>query len=388
MARIEIRRATIKLGTKVVSGKDGQLRLDILSRVIKDIAEARERGQEILLVSSGAIGLGKRALKIREKADLPLKQACAAVGQNLLMNAYQSLFSKFDLSVAQVLVTAEDLADRRRYLNLREMLKELLKRNVIPIINENDSVSTMEIEELGKDKVFGDNDKLSALVASKLGSDLLILLTDVDGIYEDNPNHAESAKRMSVIHGIASLESIKKTGKSSVGRGGMAAKIDAIRLASLSGLSTIVSSGEIEGVVGQALSVTNTEKIDFPCTYISPSQNIRGRTHWIGFSSGIEGTLTINRGAQRALEEKKASLLPVGVTEVNGRFNKGDVVRVQSEDGTEVARGIVEYSDQEAREFIGMKSEEIIDKFGKKTTPEVIHRDKLAVFQERSGEEP
>ena len=379
MSLASCQKIVIKLGTKVVTGSGGGFEQGRLANIVADVAALKKAGKEVLIVSSGAVGLGRQVLNQHEKGSLSFRQACAAVGQNLLMTAYQGLFASHGLTVAQVLVTAGDLADRGKYLNLRAMLTDLLALGIVPIINENDSVSTMELMEYGKEKVFGDNDKLSALVACKLGADALILLTDVEAVYDKNPKIHQDAKRLPVLRGAEDLRAIDKTGKSGEGRGGMDSKIQAVQLASLSGVLSVIAAGMGENIVADLIS-THGQQLG---TQILPIRKASARQQWIGFSSGVEGALVVNHGAQSALEEGAASLLPIGVCEVLGEFAEGQVVSVQNESGTEVARGIVAFSSEDLKKVIGKKSAEISKILGKKCPDEAIHRDRLFVFNEK-----
>ena len=302
------------------------------------------------------------------------------------MNAYRSVFARHGLQVAQVLVTAGDLSDRRRYLNLREMLVELLAMKVVPVINENDSVSTMELKTAAGGRVFGDNDKLSALIASKTGSDLLLLLTDVDGLYADNPKTNKSAERIPVIDGFDGLPRLKTSGKSALGRGGMASKLDAVRLASMSGVTSVIASGLRNGVIGKVLqSYASSGDSVCPGTVVKTAGRIRGRRHWIGFSSGIAGVVVINEGAQAALENGTASLLPVGVVDVQGSFAAGSVLSIQNPQGMEIGRGISSFAHTMAARLVGKNSAQIRKLAGRGAPTELIHRDRLVVFQEKKS---
>lgn len=372
-------RIVIKLGTSVVSGAFGSVERGRLDLIVRDVANLRESGRECLLVSSGAVGLGRKLLNQHERNDLALRQACASVGQNLLMTTYQKLFATYGLTVGQVLVTSDDLADRTRYLNLRAMLSELLALGVVPIMNENDSVSTMELQEHGREKIFGDNDQLSALVASKLGADALILLTDVDGVYDRNPRTTRGARKIRRIEDLDELKTIDPTGKSLQGRGGIMSKLKAVQLASMSGVVSIIASGFQEDVI-RLLFSPEGEDVG---THIMPKKKLSARRQWIGFSSGVEGSLTINQGAQQALEESMASLLSVGITEARGQFSAGQVVSIQNEAGIEIGRGIVSYSSEEIGKVTGRKSSEMARLLQRQGPQEIVHRDRLIVFREK-----
>lgn len=248
------KRIVLKLGTNVVTSESGGLEENRIRSILKEVNLFKKQGVEVIVVSSGAVGLGRQTLQEYEKNSLPFKQACAAIGQNLLISNYQKILSEYGIQVAQVLLTSEDLLDEKRYFNLREMLQELLSLGVVPIINENDSVSTMELKEDQVKKSFGDNDMLSARIATKLGADVLVLLTDVDGIYDENPKKNKEAKKINRVLDLKDFEKISKSKKSSHrGRGGMESKIEAVSLASRNGVSSVVASGLKEGVIQKAL---------------------------------------------------------------------------------------------------------------------------------------
>lgn len=373
-------RIVIKLGTKIVTGAHGNVERDRLTNLVRNISEFKKSNKEIILVSSGAVGLGRKILDQHEKNNLAFRQACASIGQNLLITVYQKIFATYGMNVAQVLVTADDLADRKKYLNLRAMLQELLAMGVIPIINENDSISTMELEEFGREKVFGDNDKLSALVASKLGADLLILLTDVNALYDSNPQINHSAKRIPQIHELDDLKVISAEGKSELGRGGVDSKIKAVKLASMSGVPSVIASGFQDDIVEKLL---NSKAGDIG-TFVHARKKISERQKWIGFSSGVEGVIHINEGAQKALEENSASLLPIGILKVEGEFASGAVLSIAFE-GREVARGIVNFSSEDLSKLVGVKGPEVSSVLQKKSPEEIVHRDRLIVFDEKAS---
>ena len=374
----------------MVTGDFGNVERTRLKGIVYDIAELKKQGREVLVVSSGAVGLGRKLLDQHEKNGLPFRQACAAIGQGFLMTEYQKLFATHDLSVAQVLVTANDLSSRKNYLNLRSMLRELLALGVIPIINENDSVSTMELAEQGREKSFGDNDKLSALVASKLEADLLILLTDVDGFFDVNPKLNSDAKLIKKISELDELKSIchlkSEPDGESIGRGGLDSKVKAVQLASMSGVFSIVTSGMIEGRIAEIFSDGQTLPENFRGTCVWPTGKVSARKKWIGFSSGVEGIVTVNKGARLALETTSASLLAVGIIGVEGGFASGDVVSIEA-GGVEVGRGIVNYSSEDIVKLIGHKSSGFAKLLGRPTAEEIVHKDRLVVFDEKKEED-
>jgi glutamate 5-kinase len=376
------KRIVIKLGTQVVVELAGKtldhFASERLARLTRQCADLVRTGKEVILVSSGAVGLGRQALQLPVGLSLTDKQACAAVGQSLLMNAYRELFAQSGLLTAQVLLTATDFADRKHYLNLRQTLETLLKLKVVPIINENDTTSTMELQEELYTKSFGDNDMLSALVASKLDADLLVILTNVDGIYTDNPATNPQATRVSKIEHFQDLQRIDATGQSLLGRGGMSSKLEAARIASISGVYTYIASGLQDEPLLPLLNATE----EMPGTLVFPQASLRGKKRWIGMASGYHGIVVVNEGARKALVEKQASLLAIGVVAVQGQFSAQQVVSIQNEQGLEIGRGLTHYSGEEIDKIKGLRSERIAellrpDHPGRQ---EIIHRDNLVIF--------
>ncbi len=378
---IQAKRIVIKLGTQIVIQEDGSLAEDRLHSLISQCAQLVCEGRNVLLVSSGAVGLGRQVLNLKEpKLALAEKQACAAVGQNLLMDLYRESFEKHQLVTAQLLLTALDFSDRQRYLNLKETFKKLLDFGVIPVINENDTVSITEIQE-DKTKSFGDNDKLSALVASKLDADLLIILTNVAGIYTQNPLTHPDAALIPIIEGFEQLKEIGLDGKSMYGRGGMATKVEAAKIASMSGVHTLIASGLTENILLDAC-----QGKDIPGTWIMAQNAIPGRKRWLGLASGYNGVVVVNDGAKQALVSKGASLLPIGIVDVQGDFQSRQIVSIQDEDGIELGRGLIHFSAQETRQIQGQQSQEISKILGLNDLDHevVIHRDNLVIYQEYS----
>jgi glutamate 5-kinase len=368
----DAQRVVIKLGTRLLTKEDGAVASPRLGKIVSQCAHlVQEEGKKVILVSSGAVGLGRISLGIEKLSDVSAKQACAAVGQGLLMQRYQRSFARHGLMTAQLLVTADDFSDRRRYLNLRDTFERLLSYKVIPIVNENDSVSTMELQEDSRTHSFGDNDLLSALVASKLGADLLLILTDVDGIYDSNPKTNPDAKPIGELDDFDDLKKLELKGQSAYGRGGVTSKIEAARLASLSGVSTVIASGLKKDAI-----------LECAGTLVRPRLKLKGRQRWIGLSSGFGGVIQVNLGAVEALIKKKASLLPSGVTGVRGTFSANEVVSVETEQGREIGRGIVYFSSRQIAKIQGCHSREISEKLGATDHQEIIHRDHLVIFGE------
>jgi len=373
------RRVVIKLGTAVLMRDDGSPALSRFYSFIESIADLKRAGREVLLVSSGAVGLGAQQLNLPRKPQLlPLKQACAAVGQGRLMALYADGFERLGVTTAQVLLTEEDFSNRQRYLNLRGTLAKLLELGALPIINENDTVSTAELEsEEASPQLrvnFGDNDKLSALVASKTEADLLVILTDVDGLYSAEPGSADARLIPFVAEVTQEVEELARGPSvvSKVGRGGIRTKIEAARIAAHSGCAAVIAGGKIPGIITRIFA---GEEVG---TLFQPQSGLPGKRRWIAFATTVKAALVVNQGARRALLEGKASLLAAGVTAVRGAFERGDVVSVLDDREQEFARGIVNYSSDEARRISGQHSAKIDELIENRNYDALITRDNIA----------
>jgi glutamate 5-kinase len=378
------RRVVIKLGTAVLMREDGGPALSRFYSFIESIADLKRAGREVLLVSSGAVGLGAQQLNLTRKPQLlPLKQACAAIGQGRLMALYSDGFDRLGVTTAQVLLTEEDFSNRQRYLNLRGTLGKLLELGALPIINENDTVSTAELESEETSPQlrvnFGDNDKLSALVASKTEADLLVILTDVDGLYTAEPSSADARLIPLVAEITPEIEDLAREPSSSskAGRGGIRTKIEAARIAAHSGCATVIAGGKLPGILARIFA---GEEVG---TLFLPQSGLPGKRRWIAFATTVKAALVVNEGARRALEERKASLLAAGVTEVRGAFERGDVVSVIDEREQEFARGIVNYSSDEARRITGQHSAKIDELIENRNYDALITRDNIAFLEKR-----
>jgi len=370
----EAKRFVIKLGSSLFFNESGNLALGRIYSFIEDIAEACLTGRQVIVVSSGAVALGANALKMKSTAAMLVqKQAFAAVGQSRLMNLYEQGFAKYGLNAAQILLTEEDFSNRTRYLNLRNTLMTLLEMGVIPIINENDTISTDELEITGRSPSFGDNDKLSALVMSKLEAQALILLSDVDGLFTDNPRANSKATLIEQVQEITPEIEALASGKSARGRGGMATKLQAARIAMNSGGMAIIANGSKAGVLKRILSGEIEGTL-----FVGKSDTISSKRRWIAFASAIAGRIHINEGALNAIQKKNASLLYAGVTRVESEFNHGDVVSIVAPNGQEVARGIVNYSSADASKLVGKHSDEIAGIASMKNYDAFITRDNIA----------
>jgi glutamate 5-kinase len=374
----EARRIVVKLGSNLFFNDGGAIALGRIFSFIEDIAAARLAGRQLIVVSSGAVALGADALKMKSStASLAQKQAFAAVGQSRLMNLYEQGFGKYGLTAAQVLLTEEDFSSRTRYLNLRHTLTTLLEMGVIPIINENDTVSTTELEITDRSPSFGDNDKLSALVMTKLEASALILLSDVDGLFTDNPRENPKAEFIPEVHEINSDIQALPGRKSARGRGGMSTKLDAARIAMNSGGIAIIANGLKTGILGRVLSGENEGTL-----FVGKTGSLSGKRRWIAFASGVSGRIHINEGAVDAITKRNASLLYAGVTRIENEFEQGDVVSIMGPSGQEIARGIVNYSSADAAKLIGKHSDDIARLATSKNYDAFITRNNIAFLTE------
>ncbi len=362
------RRIVVKVGSSLlVERSSGQVHHSWLQTLATDIKALRDRGQEVLLVSSGAIALGRRQLGLAPgKLKLEESQAAAAVGQIRLAHAWKEALEQHQLTVAQILLTFGDTEERRRYLNARSTINTLLKLGSIPVINENDTVATAEIR-------YGDNDRLAARVAQMIGADCLVLLSDVDGLYTADPTRDVNAKFIPEVHGIsAEIEAMAGGASSDVGSGGMATKVAAAKIAVTAGCHMCVS-------LGKELHPLKRLEQGARCTWFYPDENpTTVRKQWIAGSLKPAGELIIDKGALAALTRGK-SLLPAGIIKVIGRFERGDAVLIRSIEGTEIARGLCAYSSEDAERIHGRQSHEIEALLGYRGRDEMIHRDDLVI---------
>ena len=366
----QIKRLVVKIGSGVIASSAHGLDHARLEALAAEIAELKKAGTEIILVSSGAIlsGLEKLGVEMRPK-NIPLKQAAAAVGQSRLMWAYEKAFEARGLTVAQILLTSDDLDDRKRFLNSRNTLTTLLSLNVIPVINENDTVVVEEIR-------FGDNDNLAALVTHLADAQLLVILSDVEGLYSDDPRRNPGARLIPVVGKInAEIERLAKDTSTREGTGGMRSKIQAARKVAGTGVPAVIAYGRRAGVIGEIMKGGAVGTLFLP-----DSGKRTSRKHWIAFGSRTKGRLVLDAGAVEALTTKGRSLLPSGVVRVEGRFEAGDAVSCLDPRGREVAKGLVNFSSAEVSKIKGAKTAEIAGILGYKDYDEVIHRDNLVIL--------
>jgi glutamate 5-kinase len=365
----QARRVVVKVGSALlVDAASGRVNRTWLETLVEDLLRLRKRGQRVILVSSGAIALGRRHLGLKHGTlRLEESQAAAAVGQIRLAHAYKELLEASEVTVAQVLLTLEDSERRRRYLNARATLEALLELGALPVINENDTVATAEIR-------YGDNDRLAARVAQMVGADCLVLLSDVAGLYSADPNKDPGARFIHEVRQITpAIEAMAGRSASLVGSGGMSAKILAAKIAVAAGCHMCIAAGAHRHPLRRI-----EEGAD--CTWFVPTATpAAARKQWIAGTLRPAGAVTIDAGAQRALLEGR-SLLPAGVTGARGRFDRGDTVSIVSADGAEIARGIIAYSDADAARIMGRQSSEIAELLGFRGRDEMIHRDDLVLL--------
>jgi len=365
---VSAKRVVIKIGSALlVDGQTGQLRKEWLSALSHDIAAMRKRGQEVLIVSSGSIAMGRNVLGLKSgPLKLEESQAAAAAGQIQLAHAYQEILATVDLTVAQILLTLSDTEERRRYLNARSTLSTLLTLGAIPVVNENDTVATSEIR-------YGDNDRLAARVAQMIGADCLILLSDVNGLYNTDPTNNPDAQFIPEVTKISN-EILEMAGgvQTSVGSGGMVTKLKAAQIATAAGCQMYITDGR---PLNPLHAMENGAR---STCFIAQDTPRSARKKWIAGGLGSHGRLVVDAGAENALQRGK-SLLPAGVTAVTGSFQRGDLVTLYSHDERELGKGICAYSFDDALRIIGHKSGEIAEILGYSGRDEMIHRDELAL---------
>ncbi len=359
----------VKVGTSTLTYANGDLNLNFIERIVREIADLKNQDKKMILVSSGAIGAGMGKLGLgRKPKTIPEKQALAAIGQGILIQVYEKIFAAYGQIAAQVLLTRDDLFFRKRYVNSCNTLVTLLRFGTVPIINENDTVAVEEIE-------FGDNDSLSVLVAGLVNADLLINLSDIDGLYTADPNCDAAAELITYVEEITPvIEGLAAESGGLLGTGGMATKIHAAKIAINSGFSLVIANGRKEGIMADIVAGKRVGTL-FP----PRSRTLQGRKKWIAFASTIQGKLIIDRGAEAAIKADGKSLLPSGIIRAEGDFEKGDTVSIVDLDGRELARGITNYSFREIEVIKGLKTKDISLLLGK-CDSEAVHRDNLVIL--------
>jgi glutamate 5-kinase len=366
------KKIVIKIGTNLLADKEKGINLERINNIARSVSLIQSLGKHVVIVSSGAIGAGVAALNLKKRPkSIPEKQAAAAIGQPLLMEAYENAFREQGCTIAQILLTKDDFVSRPRYLNAKNTFSVLFEKGVVPIINENDTVAVEEIK-------LGDNDNLSAMVANLVEADLLIILSDINGLYSDDPTRNHKAELIPVVEKVnAQIEKLAKTSNTELSTGGMITKIQAAKRCVLSGIAVIITNGKNPKVLTEIFSG------DFKGTLFLPAdKKMNVRKKWIGFVSHPKGFLVVDDGAKNALLKKNKSLLPSGILEVHGEFKTNDTISVRSESNFEIARGVSGFSSTDLIKIKGRNTDEIEKILGHKLRDEVIHKDNLVLIEE------
>ncbi len=366
----QAKRIVIKVGSRLIASRAEGLRPEQIERLANEVASLRATGREVLIVSSGAIVSGIRKLQLKEyPKNLPVKQAAAAVGQSRLMWAYEKAFERLNIHVAQILLTHEDLADRRRFLNARYTLTALIGFGIVPIINENDTVAVEEIR-------FGDNDTLASEVAHLADADLLVILSDVDGLYTEDPRKNPSATLIPLVAGITDdIERLAGASSTFEGTGGMTTKVRAAKKVGEYGISTLILNGEQAGLLPNVLAGGTGGTL-----FQAQERRLNSRKHWIAFTLRSQGQVYLDQGAVDALTQRGKSLLASGIRQISGQFEAGDPVSCLDEGGKEFAKGLVNFSSDLLQRMKGLKTQDIHEQVGPQEYEEVIHRDNLVIL--------
>ncbi len=374
---INAKRIVFKFGTNILRGEDGSVSLPRVFSFIENIAALVKAGKEVIIVTSGAVGLGRKRLGLEGSKGTALKQACAAIGQSKLMSIYENGFDSYGLVAAQILLTEDDFSIRTRYLSLRTTLNKLLELGTVPVINQNDTVSNVDIIPRYENMqvCFSDNDKLSALVASELDADLLVILSDVDGLYNENPKTNPNAKIIREVDEVTDEICAMGTDASEGGRGGMRTKLEAARMVTRFGGKVLIANGTVPYIIKK---IFNGE--DYGTMFLPQNEGLSDKKRWIGYATNIIGKIVVNNGAKKALCEKRKSLLPIGVTSVINTFDKGDVVSILDEEGNEFARGIVNYDSVSCKRVMGNHSDDIMKILNFKNYDAIITRDNITIL--------
>lgn len=369
-------RIVFKFGTNVLRNENGEISLSRVYSFVEDLSKLYKQGKEIIIVTSGAVGLGAKKLGVDSSESMAVKQACAACGQSLLMSMYAHGFDAYGITVAQILLTEEDFSNRKKYLSLNDTLNTLLSLNAIPIINQNDTVSTEELEQYHEELqiCFSDNDKLAALVASKLDADLLVILSDVNGLYDDNPKENPNAHIIPVVEKLDDTLKQYAQNASAGGRGGMKTKLEAANVVTRSGGCALIANGKIPQIISKLFNGSESG------TIFLPTESLPGKKRWIAYATNVLGQIVVNNGAKKAILEKDSSLLPIGVVEVRNDFRRGDVVGIVDSNGVEFARGVANYNFSDAQKIAGVHSDKILETLGYKNYDAIITRDNIVLL--------
>ena len=366
-------RIVVKFGTNLLTGGSDHLDQSIISRLVTQVAQLHKQGLELLIVSSGAIAAGRHKLGLtKELKGIPYKQVLASVGQSRLMNVYEQLFGQHDIAVAQALLTKADLSDRAGYLNTRNTLLALLELRVLCIVNENDVVAVDEIQEAK----FGDNDNLSAMVANLVDADLLMMLTDIAGLYDADPQYNPDARLIPQVERIdAEIECLAAETPSKTGTGGMATKIEAAKLATASGVTVVIADGRQPDAI---LRLAQGDSIG--TRFLPTSSKLESRKRWMLSGLGIRGKMIIDSGAVLALKKQNRSLLAAGIKRIEGECQRGDIINIYDPQGVRLGCGITNYSSADIEVIKGLHSKNIAALLGYDYGAEVVHRNNLVIF--------
>lgn len=364
----DVSKVVVKIGTSSINTESGELNHQFMENMAAQVASLHQQGKKVILVSSGAIGIGIDILDFDSRPrEIPVRQACAAVGQGVLMQEWSKSFEKYDLKVAQILLTYESFSNRLTYLNLRNSISTLLSYGVIPIINENDSTCVNEIEA-----TFGDNDKLSAMVASKMEADLLVILSDIDGLYDKNPKRNDDAKLLNVVEEVTpEIESYGGSPTSMKGVGGMRTKIEAAKICNMAGCYMLIANSDVENVIVRTLSGEGLGTL-----FLANQEVHKNRIRWILLSKS-SGSIEVDKGAKKAILNSM-SLLPSGITNIIGDFDRGDIVEIKC-NGDVFAKGITDYTSSEIDKIKGKHTNEIADLLGYKNYDHAIKKENIGL---------
>lgn len=369
-AGVPYHRIVAKLGTGLLTGGSGKLNLEIMSHLARQVAQLHKEGRELLIVSSGAIAAGRQKLGVSQQKGVPFKQVLASVGQHHLMQVYEQLFSQHNITVAQALLTKSDLTDRAGYLNARNTLLALLELRVLCVVNENDVVAIDEIQEAK----FGDNDNLSAMVANLVDADLLLILSDIGGLYTADPHSHSDARLIPQVDQITEdIERLASGSHNRSGTGGMITKIEAAKLATASGVTMIIADGREKDTI---LRAAGGEAVG---TRFVPTSKRESRERWLLSGLATRGKLVVDAGAALALKEQNRSLLAAGIGEVEGEFQRGDIVNIYDPDGNRLGCGISNYGSSDINRIKGVHSRKITALLGYDYGAEVVHRNNLVI---------
>ncbi|MGY0373781.1 glutamate 5-kinase [Clostridium sp. JNZ J1-5] len=367
----DVKRIVVKVGTSTLTHSTGLLNLNRIENLVRQLSDIHNRGIEVILVSSGAIGagIGKLGLKTRPKT-IPEKQASAAVGQGILLHMYEKLFSEYGKIVGQILLTRDDVSHRMRFLNASNTFYALLEQGVIPIVNENDAIVVDEIK-------FGDNDTLSAMVASLVAADLLVLLTDIDGLYDSNPKTNPNAKFINHVKEITDeIVAAADGAGSSLGTGGMITKINAGKIATTSGSAMVIVNGDAPNVLNDIL-----DGKEIGTFFEGQKRPLQARKHWMAFGTNPSGCVVVDEGAEKALMDHHKSLLPKGILSVDGTFSEGEVISILNTKGEEIGHGVTNYNSSDIDAIKKLDSCHIEEKLGYKNYDVVIHSNNMVTLK-------